>query len=160
MTVTLVIGVDPGATTGLCALSYTNGGSEASAAIVVRVWQCTPDNAIEWVKSVLRTHRGHVWLALEQFVVGPRASKSATAAAGRATRQTIAELSVLPVQQLITAPAVRVKRWSTDKRLTAAGLFEPTIGRPHARDAARHALYAAVKAGLVRDPLFSIPESV
>jgi hypothetical protein len=46
-----------------------------------------------------------------------------------------------------------VKTWATDKRLAAAGLLDATKGMQHARDASRHALYAAVHTGMARDPL-------
>jgi hypothetical protein len=46
-----------------------------------------------------------------------------------------------------------VKPWATDTRLAAAGLMEPTTGMRHARDAARHALFAAVKTYGLPDPL-------
>jgi hypothetical protein len=49
--------------------------------------------------------------------------------------------------------AALVKPWATDRRLTAAGLLDPTAGMGHARDAARHALYAAVHLQLTTDPL-------
>jgi hypothetical protein len=34
-----------------------------------------------------------------------------------------------------------------------SGLYTPTKNMPHARDAAKHALYAAVRYGFLRDPL-------
>ena len=83
--------------------------------------------------------------------MGPRAGKSATTEAGRITRELIAELTRHAPMHV--RPAVTVKRWATDKRLEAAGLIGPTRGLPHARDAARHALYTAVKAGVTRDLL-------
>jgi hypothetical protein len=46
-----------------------------------------------------------------------------------------------------------VKPWATDERLEAAGLLDLTKGMRHARDAARHALFTAVKDGGVPDPL-------
>jgi hypothetical protein len=50
-------------------------------------------------------------------------------------------------------PAAHVKPWATDERLEAAGLLEATKGMRHARDAARHALFAACKDGGIPDPL-------
>jgi hypothetical protein len=46
-----------------------------------------------------------------------------------------------------------VKPWATDERLAAAGLLDPTKGMRHARDAARHALFCAVRDFGLPDPL-------
>jgi hypothetical protein len=48
-----------------------------------------------------------------------------------------------------------VKPWAVDKRLHAAGLLDMTAGMRHARDAARHALFCAVKDYGLPDPLSS-----
>jgi hypothetical protein len=55
--------------------------------------------------------------------------------------------------EFVERPAAAVKPRATDTRLDRAGLLAPTRGMPHARSAARHALYAAVPAGLLADPL-------
>lgn len=152
----LVIGVDPGSTTGVCVLRPGQGvhpvavqihGSEGVAPYIRSVVECTPPEDT-------------VLLAVEQFVVSARASRSSTPAGGRAARELIAALSDLAGElrddyQITTVlrPAALVKPWATDHRLDAAGLLEPCKGMGHARDAARHALYAAVKAGLAPDPL-------
>ena len=49
--------------------------------------------------------------------------------------------------------AGEVKPWATDKRLHTAGLLDLTAGMRHARDAARHALYSAVRDYGLPDPL-------
>jgi len=46
-----------------------------------------------------------------------------------------------------------VKPWAIPARLVKAGLIKPTEGMRHARDAARHALYAAVHERITADPL-------
>src|SRR5690606_15573006 len=91
-------------------------------------------------------------LAVEKFVVGRRAARSATAKAGEITRNLIGELQALD-EAAHLRPATQVKAWATDKRLEAAGLLDKTKGMPHARDAARRELYAAVHGGGWRAPL-------
>jgi hypothetical protein len=49
--------------------------------------------------------------------------------------------------------ASTVKPWATDARLERAGLLDLTAGMRHARDAARHALFCAVKNCGLPDPL-------
>jgi hypothetical protein len=49
--------------------------------------------------------------------------------------------------------AAAVKPWVTDRRLEAAGLLALTSRMHHARDAARHALFALAKAEVFAHPL-------
>ena len=81
--------------------------------------------------------------------------------AGRVTRELIGVLADLaagrPQVTVIRRPAGLVLPWATNHRLAAAGLMAPTVGMPHARDAARHALYAAVRDGGMPDPLSTRP---
>jgi hypothetical protein len=98
-------------------------------------------------------------LAMERFVVGNRASRSSTSAAGATTRNLLGELlawaDTFPRVQVrsVQRPAGAVKPWATDERLAAAGLLDITKGMNHARDAARHALFAAVADFGQPDPL-------
>ncbi|MET0423635.1 MAG: hypothetical protein ABW046_07165 [Actinoplanes sp.] len=97
-------------------------------------------------------------IALEQFVVGRRAARSSSPAAGAVTRSMVGVVtswSSLPNLTLRQRSASEVKPWATDKRLHAAGLLDPTIGMRHARDAARHALFCAVSDYGLPDPLSS-----
>ena len=96
-------------------------------------------------------------IALEQFVVGRRSALSATPAAGALTRGMVGVVEAWAARnrvECIGRVAAEVKPWATDKRLQAAGLLEPlTTGMRHARDAARHALFCAVKDYGLPDPL-------
>lgn len=149
---TYIIGVDPGRTTGIAALSIFDGELTNHSLI-----QCTHD--------VPRWLVGHMLeatlpvellvLAMERFVVRARAGRSNDAAAGEITRDLIGALGA--VGQLHGATvylrsASEVKPWATDKRLTAAGMNISSTMR-HAGDAARHALYAAVRDCGLPDPL-------
>jgi hypothetical protein len=94
-------------------------------------------------------------VAVERFVVRSRAGRSSDAQAGEVTRNLIGQLSImqgLSSIEVFLRSASEVKPWATDKRLTAAGIEGLTAMR-HAADAARHALFAAVKDCGVRDPL-------
>lgn len=157
MTRVLVVGVDPGATTGICALAFppvvTHQPGEPWHARDVIVLECTSADSSARITEITDAHPGYeIILAVEKFVVSGRAGRSATAAAGHATRELIAYLGYV-YDTVHVRPAVTVKLWATDKRLQAAGLYAPTRGRPHARDAARHALFTAVRSGVTRDPL-------
>jgi len=148
-----VIGVDPGPTPGFCVI-WENPLETPW------VFQTNHEAAVDLLED-LSTARplGNFpqILAIEKFVVGRRAARSATAQAGEITRSLIAKLEAaslrLPVDEVLKRPATQVKAWATDKRLEAAGLARLTKGMPHARDAARHALYTAVADGFHPDPL-------
>jgi hypothetical protein len=149
-----VVGVDPGPTTGVVALRPDSEPLiiQVNAAAVVFV-----------VESLIRRATGlpykePVLLAIEKFVIG-RASMRA-GRHGEVTRDLISDLLTVAVHGALLGPvqsvqrsASEVKPWATDLRLSAAGLIEPTKGMNHARDAARHAIFAAVHAGLMVDPL-------
>lgn len=147
----LVIGVDPGLTTGVCALTYAADGKRNGEPIALQIHGS--EGVLPVVAALLarKPLLDHV-LAVEQFVVGGRAARSSSAHAGRVTRALIAELAELGAD-VFTRAAVVVKPWATDRRLEAAGLLDPTKGMQHARDAARHALYAAVRMNVTPDPL-------
>lgn len=146
---TLIIGIDPGVTTGVFACPWMEGiaGNKPVAMQIIGAEAVVPTVQALIDRSVLTP-----LLAIEQFVLGPRSSKSQAAAAGRVTRAIIHALLDLEADAVVR-PAAQVKPWATDKRLDAAGLLEHTTGMHHARDAARHVLFAAVDAGIARDPL-------
>lgn len=147
MTAPFVIGVDPGRTTGI---AVYDGLGDAE------LLQTTPGVVHEVVDALLSCigpHRPRL-VAIERFVVGTRASRSASAKAGETTRELIGMVRATAIRHnaaVVERSASEVKPWATDKRLEAAGLL--VRGMPHACDAARHALYAAVKDGGLPDPL-------
>jgi hypothetical protein len=94
-------------------------------------------------------------IAVERFVVGPRAARSTTAEAGAVTREVVAQVRDWARDKGLTChqrSAAEVKPWASDERLTSAGIWVPR-GMRHAKDAARHALYCAVKDYGLSDPL-------
>ena len=148
----LVIGVDPGPTPGIVALQPTQAHRVAASVI-----QCDRDSAVLVIRGLLSAEPGcrRLIVAVERFVVGYRAARSRTPTAGATTRDLIGALheATNGLAQMQQRPAAAVKPWATDARLAAAGLLDATKGMPHARDAARHALFAAVHAHLMPDPL-------
>lgn len=146
-----VIGVDPGPTPGLVRLHCQNGRLVPDWTHVV---QCTANALPEIVGAFLDNGRD-VWpstvVQVERFVTRGRTNS--------AQRQTLDQVGFLQSIADVTGAAVvlrnasQVKAWATDARLEAAGLLEACKGMRHARDAARHALYAAVHDGAIPDPL-------
>lgn len=148
----LIIGVDPGGTTGMAALFISDRGK------IINAYYAQLRGDESFVDTVVRslcfqwTDVCDVHLAVESFVVSARAGRSANAAAGRKARDIITLLKRVG-NSYVERPAVVVKRWATNQRLEAAGILGDTTGMQHARDASRHALYAAVRSGYMPDPL-------
>lgn len=136
-----VIGVDPGPTPGIVVLDIEDG-----QLVDVGVMQCTAVLLFTLVATFNPQYRARV--AVERFVVRGRAN-----AAQQLTRDQVANLTRLYPVTGVERSASQVKPWATDRRLEAAGLLEECKGMRHARDAARHALYAAVKDAGLTDPL-------
>lgn len=147
-----VVGIDPGPVVGIAGLLL----DQRLAVISVDVVQCT-DWAVLRVLEGLRPVDGVTMvLAGERFVVGPLAGRVATPAGGRAAREAmggIAQWAHGHQLRYVERSAAEVKPWATDTRLDRAGLLKATKGMRHARDAARHALFAAVRDHGLVDPL-------
>ena len=151
-----VIGVDPGPTPGIVRLSWrTDDWSGLAPSLAqVDVVQCSHLVTSRFVSALAADPVDLV--AVEAFVVSHRAGRSATSTAGYTTRSLIAELvGMAEVERWrhVQRPAGAVKPWATTNRLKAAGLLDPTEGMRHARDAARHALFAGVRDLGMPDPL-------
>jgi len=145
-----VLGADPGGTTGLARVDLDGFRAPELLQVVGGV----PEVLAALDGLLGAQDPAEVLLAIEEFRVGPRAARSSTPAAGRLARDLIGALTGWAADRGIRVrvrSASEVKPWATDRRLRAAGLYLP--GRPHARDAGRHALYAAVQDGGHPDPL-------
>jgi hypothetical protein len=152
---TVVIGVDPGMTTGLCHLQLGNlDGPDGGPVYITSklVFGCNALAVFPLAQFLMEINEGpaRIVAAGEKFVPGRGAGARGAGAA--ATRMVIGELAVLPVAW-IWRPAAMVKPWATDERLKAAGLWDMTAKMVDARDAARHALYAACHDAGLPDPL-------
>lgn len=154
----LIIGIDPGPVPGIAGLWFHETDTRATEARFTFA-QCDVVTCLDILDTWLRDSKldtPNILIATEKFVVSARSARSATASAGITTRAILQsvhdEVRRLGIT-LVTRPAATVKPWADNERLNAAGLYRPTTGSTHARDAARHALYAAVHDGLYLDPL-------
>lgn len=139
---TVIIGADPGATCGI-ALLMPDGPP--------LVYSCNHHAAYGLVSWLIEANEGpaDIIAAGEAFVPGRGAGARMTGAA--VTRSLIDDLDDLLGWHWRSAAAV--KPWATDRRLDAAGLLTITAKMPDGRDAARHALFAAVHDAGWPDPL-------
>lgn len=143
-----IIGVDPGPTPGIVRLHVQDGQLVSKWTHIV---QCSANVMPELVGAFVVGHKewGSTTIAVETFVVRGRLS----AVQKLTARQVDFLTTVYADAKAVQHNARTVKEWATDKRLDAAGLLEACKGMRHARDAARHALYAARNSGHLPDPL-------
>lgn len=153
-----VVGIDPGPIPGIVILDYADGSP------AIDVVQCSSRTAPTVLAALLEDRAVATLVQIERFVVGRRAGRSSTPGAGETTRNLVGALREVWEDFDSTADgrlggrwfersASAVKPWATDIRLAQLGLLEPTKGMGHARDAARHALFAACHDGGIPDPL-------
>lgn len=139
----IVLGIDPGVTTGVAL--WWDGEWEAGQ---------LSDGLVE--DFVSRWCAEGATFSYEKFVVRRRAGITATSKANDTTQAVIGQVTSLAHRYnlpVYARSASEVKPWATDERLKAAGALEVCKGMGHARDAARHALFTAVKLGMTKDPL-------
>lgn len=133
----LLIGVDPGGTTGLCQW-YT--GTQRPDLL-----QLDPGRTMDYLESVARWHA--TVFVVETYTI--------TAATAKMSQQHDALELIGVVKYLARGADLPVhfqspseaKKFSTDAKLKKAGWYQP--GLPHARDASRHVLLYAAKNGLI-----------
>lgn len=146
----IIIGVDPGGTTGLAVLELADGRYQCLHVDQIPAGYF-PDQYASVIAGLMRADkmRDGVLVATEAFVVRGRAAKSRTPQGGEHARRINGWLASFPsasarhADRLSVRSASQVKKWATDRRLAAAGILEQTKGMGHARDAQRHALFAA-----------------
>lgn len=151
---TRVIGIDPGPAPGMVELVYLD-----RKLVGTHVVQCSASIAAPIFLSLLAERSTAAWatvVQIEKFVIGRRSGRSSSAHAGEQTRALIGALqheAQLLGASCVLQPAGLVKPWASDTRLEASGLLIATKGMTHARDAGRHALYAACREANLPDPL-------
>ena len=149
----VILGADPGVTTGLCLLTLDYASRTLALAITSRsVFACNAGAAYGLAEYLIESNDGPATIigAGERFVPGRGAGATGPQAA--ATRQVITDLSSLPVPWKWRS-AAEVKVWATDERLKKAHLFALTNKSIDARDACRHAIYCATRDCGMPDPL-------
>ncbi|HEY3691282.1 MAG TPA: hypothetical protein VGL46_13400 [Pseudonocardiaceae bacterium] len=139
-----VLGIDPGGTTGFCLLWHDNDTYGR------QLWQqkITPKELSELLGKLVGEYRAagiDLVVACEGFVVGRRAARSKHQQGGQLARDLIGAVKGAAVPAVYRS-ANQVKLWATDRRMAllfpdGADVFR---GKGHAKDGARHALYAAV----------------
>lgn len=148
-----VIGIDPGPVIGIVRLRLEPRPDPMNGTRLggVEALQVTPGLLVDVLDAIAAEYTA---VAVERFVVGPRAARSRMPAAGAAARDVIARIENWAERHYIDVharSAADVKPWASDLQLRRAGLW--TVGMPHARDAARHALFCAVKDFGLPNPL-------
>lgn len=158
MTAVRVIGIDPGPTTGMVLLRFNDGPFGIS-----HVVQCNHGIAPALLEAMLAIDpTTPTIVGIERFVIGRKSMRSGPH--GEVTRDLIGAMQEIWEEHDSTSDgrlggrwfvrsASQVKAWATDARLDAIGLLANTKGMGHARDGARHALFAAVHDGKIPDPL-------
>lgn len=150
--ITCVMGVDPGSTTGICHLQIAKPCDGPAYISSTLVYGTNPLGVFPLLQFLMEINEGaaQIVAAYETFVPGRGAGAVGSGAAD--ARLVISELKVLPVRWHSRSAAV-VKPWATDARLKKAGLLACTAKMVDARDAARHALFAACHDAGLPDPL-------
>lgn len=154
MTELRVIGVDPGPVPGLVRLHIVNGRiSERWTHVVQSSAGCFPEIFETFLRQGQKQWPNTI-VQIERFVVGKKSMK--TAAPGATTRDMVGALASIALgtdARVLQRSAAEVKPWASNLRLQKADLWRATAGMRHARDAARHALFAACHDGNLPDPL-------
>lgn len=170
----VMIGVDPGPTTGITAFGlvpyHKNDGYKNPLRILGGghyFFQCNAAAVPSILTMLIEGFRGiPITVVCEAWVPSPKLS-AATAKVGAVTQDVIMTVARgvgsynetrgigTPVVHYVERRACDVKPWATDERLGAAGLLAPTKdgAMRHARDAGRHALFSAHTDHGLGDPL-------
>ena len=144
------MGVDGGPSTGAALLVIEPDGTRKWM-----VFQCDGNSAFWLIQDLYSQFCPRV-VGIEAFVESNKRNSAEDAELTRKITEhaymLVAGIKRRPVAVPRKRRATDVKPWATDKRLEKAGF---PLGRKFldARDAGRHALYAAVYDGKERDPL-------
>lgn len=140
------LGIDPGPSTGIAVYSTTPGDDRWS------VFQCNGQAAFWFISALITAYKPCI-IAIEEFEV--RNNGGTQGKDAELTRQIANHVQGLSGShgiRTVTRKPGMVKPWATDKRLTKT-MFPLGAKFKDARDAGRHALYAAVRDGVESDPL-------
>lgn len=152
-----VFGIDPGPTTGIFQLDYSNGLLLSKTRL-----QADAEDAEFVLEMLLAWYANNAdvvkrFAGIEKFVTGHSAgTRGKKAGLTRQFEVLLAERLQSWGAKVAVRPTAIVKPWATDKRLIEAGLVGASALHGKARDtydAGRHALYAAVHDAGMKDPL-------
>lgn len=139
----LIVGVDPGGTTGLALVRTTDGGDEID---IVETQHIVGMGSIQWIDNLLRD-RVPIQVAAEAFTIAERTLRGTRSGVMEAL-YTIGAIRYLcykhGVAFTLQTPA-QAKNAYTDSTLRALKIWR---ANPHERDALRHALLYARTHGL------------
>src|ERR1700743_1974673 len=140
------IGVDPGPSSGIVVLVFDKDE------VQWHVFQCSANTLAYQLGFLCQKFRPRI-IAYELFVPSNRAgNKGKDADTTRSLAHVCKTVAVVWDMPEVGRKAADIKPWATDKRLEKLG-FPMGAKFKDARDAGRHALYAAVRDGKERDPL-------
>lgn len=146
ITEAVVLGVDPGTTTGLCLVEFTRAGPHLIVADQ-KDWSAACA-VVEAMLSRMGRETRRVVAACEKFVItsqtaqrGQQGAEDALGMNGHIRR--VCEIT--GVEYAKTASSSDAKSTVTNAALRTLGLYP--VGLKHAADAARHAVLFALKAG-------------
>lgn len=140
---TTILGVDPGLTTGVAIIEWEGTLPLSDETVrILTLDQVVFDDIGLWIQSTLPAV-DHV--AAERYQITARTAKlSRQYEALYVLGGLICRLQVMAVRGEVPdfhlAPASVAKTAWSNENLEGAGLYMPTVGRRHARDALRHAL--------------------
>lgn len=147
------LGIDPGGTSGAFLGAWALGRHKTP--LFTRSWQCDMAATPELLEWILECHGASIGVVgIEAW--DERGRKTAGFSASAMTKL-ITELHGIAAaagHEVRVRPARDVKPWATDRKLEAAGLGPAMFpaAMKHAKDAARHSLFAACKDLGLRDP--------
>jgi hypothetical protein len=148
--VSYYVGIDAGPSTGVVVLSVELRSYEWS------VFQCNGEAAF-WLIQTIYDRFCPRMVAIEKFIPSNRAGGTGkdaelTRRIAHFASDTAISIRRNPATFVRARSAAEVKPWATDKRLEKSG-FPLGAKFKDARDAGRHALFAAVQDGKETDPL-------
>jgi hypothetical protein len=154
--ITSVIGIDPGPTTGVCFLDYPEPLSLGP--VQIEIFQMEHSCVEHFLDAYIAAYynRPEVvrkFAQVEKFTTGNSAGTKGKKA--ELTRQCVmryTEKLQLAGYKTVIEPNT-AKTWASDKRLERLGVTASKTSLVHGRDAARHAMYCAVKHAGRKDPL-------
>lgn len=156
MSALAILGLDPGPCTGLVLLAW-DAGDLGWPPDAVEAYQCDASSSPDLLVWVLNRMPAHRLGAIEEFREGVRSVRTRNPEDAKVTRALVPTMKLICATYGITLqarPAATVKVWSSDRRMTAAGLWPKVPAKMlDARSAAQVACFCATERAGLPDPL-------